>query len=184
MSELLQEALREIGAAPLQFAAEAAQSLFVIGLLWWFGRRWLIRRLAERREGIVQALAGADEAERESVRMSEESLTVVAQAQEAASAMLQGAREEAGREREVALAAMETGAGQAVEQARASVELEKASIRRETSERLVRLTTEAARRYLDEMLTEAERRTLTQKAILSVLGATEAPAEPVDAGAT
>jgi hypothetical protein len=50
---------------------------------------------------------------------------------------------------------------------------------RETADRLVRLTTETVTRYLDEMLTEGERRDLLQKAILATLQelGQEAPAD-------
>jgi hypothetical protein len=63
------------------------------------------------------------------------------------------------------------------------VESEKERVRREASGRLLQLTTEAARRYLDEMLTETERRTVSQQAILASLQEMERGVPPGDAGA-
>lgn len=106
-----------------------------------------------------------------------------AKSAESAAALLKSAREQAEKERATAAAAIEAEARQVVEQAHKSLELEKESVRRDAAERLVGLTTDAARRYLDEMLTENERRALTQKAILAFLDQVETSAGAGKGGA-
>jgi F0F1-type ATP synthase membrane subunit b/b' len=68
---------------------------------------------------------------------------------------------------------MEAEAEEILAQARQTVEREKERFSRETGARLVQLTAETVLRYIDEMLTESERRALTQKAILASLGQME-----------
>jgi len=183
MDELLRATLREITDQPARFAAEVVQQLLLIAIIVWFGRRWLAKRLAERRSRIESALAGADAADKDSVRIREELATMPAKSAESAAALLKSAREQAEKERATAAAAIEAEARQVVEQAHKSLELEKESVRRDAAERLVGLTTDAARRYLDEMLTENERRALTQKAILAFLDQVETSAGAGKGGA-
>jgi F0F1-type ATP synthase membrane subunit b/b' len=183
MEDLLGGSLNEIFAHPIRFTADVVQSLLLLAVIAWAGRRYAVRRLADRRSRIATELADADAAQRDSVRIREESRAVVAQAREAAPGILQDAQARADREREASTAAIESEAREIVEQARRSIELELAGVRREASERLVRLTTETARRYVEELLTEAERRALTQKAILAFLDQVDASTVPADAGA-
>ncbi len=82
---------------------------------------------------------------------------------------MDGARERVRAEREAAGAAADAEAERVLAQARQTVEAERGRMLREAAERLVRLTSEVARRYLAEMLTEAERRAATEKAILDGL---------------
>jgi ATP synthase F0 subunit b len=178
MEELFTEILHEITGQPARFAADVLQSALLLGILVWAGRRYVAGRLAERRARIATELTDAGAAEHESDRVRQESLTVVTQARDSAAEMLRGARERAVGEREASVATIEAEAQQIVAQARTTVELEKAGVHRDVSDRLVHLTSEAARRYLEEMLTETERRALTQKAILTFLDEVEASTVP------
>jgi len=182
MDELLKEIVREIAAQPVQFTVQAVQSLLLIGILAWAGRKYSAGRLAARRARIAAELADADAAEQESVRLRAEVPTVASQSKEAAAGIVRSAREKADAERAASAAAIEAEARQIVDQARSAVEAEKAAVHREASERLMSLTTEAAKRYLDEMLTETERRALTQKAILDFLNQVETSAGTGGAG--
>jgi len=169
MEELLREVLHEITAEPARFVAEVVQSAVLLAVLAWAGRKALRRRLAARRERIAADLASADAAEQESVRLREEGQAVAARAAQEPGAILQAAQERAAQERAAATNRIEAETREIVAGARQRVEEDKQRIRREASARLIRLTTETARRYLEEMLSEAERRALTQKAILETL---------------
>jgi F0F1-type ATP synthase membrane subunit b/b' len=169
MGELLGEELRDSMAHPARLLAEVVQSLLLLGLLGWGGRRYLLPRLTARREAIAAEVAGAGEAERESVRLREEAREVAARAGRETADLVQAARDQADRERRASIARLEDEAREVVAQARRSVEDDRQRVRREASERLIRLTAEAARRYLDEMLTEPERHALTRKAVLETL---------------
>jgi F0F1-type ATP synthase membrane subunit b/b' len=184
MGELFSDVLRGITAEPVRFIAEVVQSALVLVVLGWAGRRFARRRLAARRETIAAHLAEADAAERESVQLREEAGAAAARAQQEAPAMLRSATEQANRERQASVARIESEALEVVAQARRSVESDKERVRREASARLISLTTEAARRYLDEMLTEADRRALTRKAILAALEEIAAEPPPREAGVT
>jgi F0F1-type ATP synthase membrane subunit b/b' len=96
---------------------------------------------------------------------------------------LRAARERAGSERAAAGAQIEGEAREIITKARETVEAEKSRVVRETANRLIQLTTETTRRYLDEMLSESERRDLMQRAILA--GVDElGPEAPPGSGAT
>jgi F0F1-type ATP synthase membrane subunit b/b' len=184
MGELLGEVLRDITADPARFTAEVVQSLLLLGIVVWGGRRYLVRRLAARREAIAAALAAADQAERESARLREEAREVVARAEQESPAVVRAATDAAERERQAASVRIEVEAREVVAQARRNVEGDRQRVLREASARLIRLTAEAARRYLDEMLTEDERRALTRRAVLEALEET-APGRPsTDMGAS
>ncbi len=166
-----------------RFIAELLQSLALLLVLGWGARRFARPRLVTRRETIAAALTDADAAERESVRLREEAEAVAQRAARDAPALLRTAEERARQERQDSISRIEGEALEIVAQARRSVAGDKERVRREASVRLVRLTTEAARRYLDEMLTEADRRTLTRKAILETLEEIAPESPPRDVGA-
>jgi F0F1-type ATP synthase membrane subunit b/b' len=184
MGQLLTEVLRQVAGEPVLFIAEVVQSALLIAILVWAGRRYGSARLAARRSRIASELEAADVAERESLRIRTDVPVVVAQARESAEGILRSAREQAEKERAASVTAVEAEARQVVAQAQKALETELTGIRREASEHLVQLTTEAARRYLDEMLGETERRALTQKAIIAFLDQVEASAVADGAGAT
>lgn len=169
MGDLLRDALQEIAAAPARYLAELVQFGVLVGLIWWIGRGKLRHRLESRRDRVAAQLGEAEQAVAEAGRMREEAAALEERRGRQAATLLETADTEATKRREAALAAMEVEAGEIVAQARVVVEREKERIARESATRLVRLTAEAARRYLDEILTEGERRALTQRAILASL---------------
>lgn len=183
MGELLREFVHEITARPTRFAAEVVQSLLLMAILWRYAGTAVRRRLAARRERIVAELTDADRAEEEANRLSEEARARVARAGEEAPALLRQAQVDAQQLRGDALRRIEAEAAEVVGQARQAVEQDKARVARQTAGRLVQLTAQATSRYLDEMLTESDRRALTQQAIAESLAAlSESP--PTRAGAS
>lgn len=173
MGELFQEALREIAARPAGFGAEVVHFLLLAGAVAWLARRVLGKRLSGRKARIAAELAEAERAEREAATLRGEAEAVMVRAEKEAHGLVESARAQAEKERGAAVGEARADAERTVQQARESVEREKAKVVQETSGRLVRLTTETARRYLDEMLTESERRAITEKAILESLAEME-----------
>lgn len=169
MEEVLQAALREITASPLAFLAEVLQSALLVAIVAWAGRRVLGKRLGARRARIAAELARAEAAERESARMREEAREAVEQASREAPGVVQAARDRAERDRQAAVVEVEAEAERAIRQAQETVAADERKVVHDASERLVRLTAEIARRYLDEVLTERERRALTDRVILDAL---------------
>jgi len=171
MGELLRDVLQEIGADPTRFLAETAQSLLLLGILYWFGRKPLRRRLDAHLAAVVAELAEAAAAEQDAARLAEEARSHVARAKDEAPAAVHEVEEGLARDRQAGLDRIEAEAREMVEQARQAVERDKVRVAGEAAGRLVALTTEATRRYLDEMLSESERRALTQRAIHASLEA-------------
>ena len=169
MGEALRAALHEIAARPMAYVAEVLQFIVLVGAIGLIARRPLTKRLAARRERITAELIEAEGDEHQCIALSDEALAVVSRAEEEARGIVVAARAEAEKEREAGTARAQAEAEQALLVAREAVEHEKARVIAESSARLVTLTTEIARRYLDEFLTEDERRSMTEKVVLETL---------------
>lgn len=169
MGDLLREALHEITADPARFLAEAGQSLVLIAILWWMGGRWLRPRLEARRARIIADLADADAASLDAARLRQEAGARMAGMADAAAMLVRQANAEAVHEKEAELARVEAEAEAIIAQATKSVERERARLAEDAARRLVALTAEATRRYLDEMLSDSDRRGITQLAIRASL---------------
>ena len=165
MTELLRQVFADILTEPLRFLVETLQSILLLVGLIWAGRKILRPRLAAREARVATALAAAEVAERESVRLRKEAQAVAARTAPEAAVILAKADAEAERDRVAFLAQAESDAAQIVAQARQTLETERDSVVRDASERLTSLTVTAARQYLDEILTEQQRRALIQAAI-------------------
>jgi len=182
MEELLRQVLGDLAANPLRTAVEVLQSVILLVIVVWAGRIFARRRLEERHSRIAAELAAAEAAEREGAELEAKARGLAAGIEQQAAEVLRGSREQAEQERKTSVAQLATDAEQTVVQARQSVEQEKQRVVREATERLVRLTAEASRRYLDEVLTENQRRTLIERAILESLEEMTGAAAPRDAG--
>ncbi len=182
MEELLRQVLSELAADPVRSLVELAQSLLLLVALAWAGRRFARRQLAARQAKVAAEVAAAGTAERDGIRLQEEARGVAGRIEQQVADILRAAREQAEQERQTSLARIETDAGQLLRQARETVESESNRVVREASDRLIRLTAVAARRYLDEVLTESQRRTLIQRAILESLEEMTGAPVPRDAG--
>lgn len=178
MGELLREFLRQITAEPLRFLAELVQGLLLLALIWWAARKQVRQRLEVRRARIMAELAAAEQADRDTVRLQEDANALSARTSEEGPALLRQAKARTSQEREAAIERIEAEAKELAEQAVQQVERDKARLTRESGRRLVQLTAAATRRYLDEILSESDRRGLTQKAILTSLAELTAPSRP------
>lgn len=169
MAELFKEVLHEITSKPVIFIAEIIQFAILIGIFIFAVPRIVGKMLKERRERIIAQLQEAAKAKKEYTEVKKEANAIVARAKEEARQLVREAQENAKREREAAASQAEQEAKDIILQAEQTIETEKDKIISEASEQLVSLVTVTARRFLDEALTESERRALTQKIVLSSL---------------
>jgi len=182
MEELLRQVLGDLAANPVRSAVEVIQSLLLLVIVAWATSKFARRQLAERHSRIATELAAAEAAERDGTGLEAKARDLATGIEQQVAEVLRAAREQAEQERKTSMAQVTVDGEQAVVQARQSVEREKERVVREASERLVRLTAEAARRYLDEVLTENQRRTLIQRAILESLEELSGAAASREAG--
>ncbi len=166
MSAILRETLHEIAARPAAFAAEVLQFAVLVVIVWQLVRRALLGKLAERRQQIATRVAQANhagelhaDAERRAAALVEQARAQARSTEDAAAAAARDARQ-------AGMAALERDVEAVVHQAEHAVEAEKIRVTREASERLVALIAVVVHRFLDEAVTESERRTLTQKLIV------------------
>jgi F0F1-type ATP synthase membrane subunit b/b' len=162
---------------------EVLQSVLFLSLVAWAGARFLRKRLSDRQARVARELAEAAAAEGDRARLLEEARATGARVAGEIAELVRTINQQAEQELQAAQAQVETEAQEVVAQARQSVDREKEHVRRDASARLLALTTEAARRYLDEMLSESERRAVTQKAILASLEQIGQGLAPVDSRA-
>lgn len=183
MSDVLREILSGIADEPIRFLVETLQSLLLIGGVAWAARKFLLPRLSARRAAVAAALTAADAEEKASVLLREEAGQVAARVAPEAAAVLAKLKEESERERQAFLVQAESDATQIVVQARQTLEAERDGVVREASDRLGSLTTRVARQYLDQVLTEEQRRALIQTAITRSLDDLTCGTPPLNAGA-
>lgn len=169
MAELFKEVLHEITSKPVIFIAEIIQFAILIGIFIFAVPRIVGKMLKERRERIIAELQEATKAKKEYTEVKKEANAIVAKAKEEARQIVREAQENAKREREAAVVQAEQEAKDIILQAEQTIETEKNKVISEACEQLVSLVTVTSRRFLDEALTESERRALTQKIVLSSL---------------
>jgi len=169
MVELLKEAIHEITAEPVVFAVEVVQFALLLGVIIWALPRFIGKGLVERRDKIAADLEEAAKTEKEYAGLKKEAQEIVVRAEAEAKAIIKTAKETAKKERKEASAQADAEVKEIILRAQQTVEADKDRVIAEASEQLISLITETTRRYLDEALTETERRELTQKIILESL---------------
>ncbi len=169
MKQLIQEAFREIAAQPLIFAVEVVQFLLLAAIVGLFLRRIVGNKLKARRERIAADVEKADRADAAYAEAQQQATALVAGARTESQKIIEAARNAAEEELRIGLEKAEQEAGAILLQASQAVETDKEKVTAEAAERLVTLITEITRRFIDESLTESERRTATEKLILAGL---------------
>jgi F-type H+-transporting ATPase subunit b len=169
MSELLQEALREIIEEPVTFVFEIVHFLLLVVIIRFLLPRLAGKTLAERRKRIAAQMEHADRADEAYAEAQRQAAAIMAEARAEAQRTREAGRTTAEHERRAGLDRVEQEARTIVLQARQSVETEKERVRSGISEQLVDLITLVTRRFIEEALTESERRAVTQKLILARL---------------
>lgn len=134
--------------------------------------------LKERRKRIAADVEKADQAEAAYAKAQEQAAALVDAARAEALRTIEAARTAAQDERRAGLDRVEQEANAILLLAGQAIETEKGRVASEASEQLVALITLVTRRFIEESLTESERRAVTQKLILASLNEMEGTASP------
>ncbi len=169
MSELIQEVLHEITGQPFIFTVEAVQFLVLVVIIRALLLRLVPRNLQDRRDRIAAELEKADRADAAYAEAQQQAAVLLANARAEAERVIEAAGTAAREERGAGRKQVEEEADEILFQARQAVGKEKEKVAGEASERLVTLITEVIHRFIDESLTESERRAVTEKLILASL---------------
>lgn len=169
MNELIQEVLHEITGEPLRFAIEFVQFVLLVVIIWYLVRRSVGTHLTARRDRIAADIQKADQADTAYAEARTRASVLVTEARDKARRTVEAARIAADAERRSGLEQAEQEAEAIVLQARQAIDTEKSKVGSEASEELITLITLVSRRYIEESLTESERRTVTQKLIVASL---------------
>ncbi len=167
MKELIQEVLHQITGEPLIFTVEIVQFLLLVLIIRFLLPRIVGRGLKERRKRIAADVEKADQADAAYAKAQQQSAALAAAARAEAQRTIEAARAAAQEERRAGLDQVEQEANAILHQARQAIKTEKERVASEASEQLVTLITLVTRRFIEESLTESERRAVTQKLILA-----------------
>lgn len=178
MKELIQEVLRQITGEPLIFTVELVQFILLVLIIRYLLSRTVGTSLKERRKRIAAEVEKADQADAAYAKAGQEAAALVAAARAEAQRTIEAARTAAQEERRAGLDRAEQEANAILLQAGQAIETEKERVAGEASEQLITLITQVTRRFIEESLTESERRAVTQKLILANLNEMEGT-EPV-----
>jgi F-type H+-transporting ATPase subunit b len=173
MIELVREALRDIVARPLPYLAEVVHFVALLAIVWLVLRRTVARTLAERRRRIAAGIEAAEGAAAARADAEARAAALLAEAGERARRIGEEAAAAVAAARSEGLERIAREAAAVVRLADDAAEAERARVSRESSERLIELVGAVVRRFLDQALSEGERRALTQKLILSHLAELE-----------
>lgn len=176
MKELIQEVLRQIAGEPLRFTVELVQFLLLLLIIRFLLPRIVGTALKERRKRITAEVEKADQADAAYAKAQQQAAALVAAARAEARRTIEAARTAAQEERRAGLDRAEQEATAILLQAGQAIETEKERVASDASERLVTLITLVSRRFIEESLTESERRAVTQKLILASLNEIEGAA--------
>ena len=169
MNELLQEVLHEITAEPMLFAAEVVQFLLLLVIIRYLLRRVVGKDIRERRDRIAAEVEEADRADEAYADARRQTDAIVAEARREAQQIREQAKTARENDRTAGRERFEQEAAAIILQAEQSIEAEKNRVIHEASEQLIDLIGVVTRRFLEEALTENDRRALTHKLILSRL---------------
>jgi F-type H+-transporting ATPase subunit b len=176
MKELIQEVLRHITEEPWMFMVEIVQFLLLVLIIRFFLPRIVGTTLKERRTHIAAEVEKADQADAAYAKAQQQAAALVTEAHAEAQRTIESAMTAAQDERRAGLEQVEQEASAILLQARQAIETEKGRVASEASEQLVTLITLVTRRFIEESLTESERRAVTQKLILASLNEMEGTA--------
>ena len=176
MKELIQEVFRQITGEPLIFTVELVQFILLVLIIRFLLPRIVGTALKERRKRIAADVEKADQADAAYAKAQEQAAALVDAARVEAQKTIEAARTAAQEERRAGLDRVEQEANAILLQAGQAIETEKERVASEASEQLVTLITLVTRRFIEESLTESERRAMTQKLILASLNEMEGTA--------
>ncbi|MGE5174419.1 MAG: hypothetical protein ACM3MD_11400 [Betaproteobacteria bacterium] len=145
------------------------QFLLLVAIAGFLLFRIVGHKLKERRERIAAEVEKANRADAVYTEAQQQAAALVDGARTESQRIIEAARTAAQEELRIGLENAEQEASAILLQAGQAVETEKAKAAGEAAGRLVTLITEVTRRFIDEALTESERRAVTEKLILAGL---------------
>ncbi len=166
MSDLLREVMQDIGSRPFAYLAELAQCAILVLIVRAVLIRTVGKPLGERRQRLAEQVAHAKAAAARHEEAVQRAAAIVAEARAAAQRTTAAATDAAERARTTGYEQIARDAAAAVHQAEQAVEAEKLRVSREASERLVDLIGVAVRRFLEQAVSDDQRRALTNQLIL------------------
>lgn len=169
MIEIFKEIVHEISEHPGLFILELVQFLLLAGLLAFFVPRYLKKFLIDRKERIIDDLKRSKEAFEEHRIAKEESEAIISSTREKASQIIKEAESEAQKEMEEVMKQADEEVKEIIGRTKEAIDNERRLMFKEMNEQLVSLIAAITRRYIEEALSEDEKRALTQKAIISGL---------------
>ncbi len=176
MKELIQEVLRQITGEPLIFTVELVQFILLVLIIRFLLPRIVGTALKERSKRIAAEVEKADQADAAYAKAGQQAAALIVAACAEAGRTIEAARTASQEERRAGLDRAEQEANAILLQAGQAIETEKERVASEASEQLVTLITLVTRRFIEESLTESERRAVTQKLILASLDEMEGTA--------
>jgi len=169
MNELIQEVFHQITDEPWMFMVEIVQFLLLILIIRLLLPRIVGTTLNERRKYITAEVEKADQADVAYAKTQQQAAALVTAARAEAQRTIEAARIAAQDKRRAGLEEVEQEANAILLQAKQAIETEQGRVASEASEQLITLITLVIHRFIEESLTEGERRAVTQKLILASL---------------
>lgn len=169
MAELLHEAWAEIAGNPVLYIIELIQFAILVAIIVYAGKKVIGGYLTRRHDRISADVAEAAKGREALAYARSEAKAIVDEARKEAAATVRRAQAGARKALNEAKAQAEREAAVVLKQAGETVTAERRSVAEESARRFVELIPILARRYIEEELSEADRRAMIEDTIISGL---------------
>lgn len=169
MVEILVEAWAEIAHKPLLFLLEIIQFAILVAIVVYGGRNIIGGFLTRRRDRIAAEVTEALKGKEALAYAKSEAEAIVADAKKNAASIISQAKAEAKANHKVAQTKANEETDRIIRQAGETIEAEQREIAEQSARQFVELVPILARRFIEEELTESDRRAMIQKIIISGL---------------
>ena len=153
-----------------KFTAQTINFLLVLGVLWYFAYRPVLRMLADRKRLIQEGLADAERGRQSLAQAEEERRKILREAEARSERMVAEARAAADVQGAKRLAAAQTQAETLVQQARETMTRDRAKLEVEMRQELVRLVVLTTGKVVGRVLTPQDKERLRQEAVAQIAG--------------
>ncbi|MCX6934861.1 MAG: F0F1 ATP synthase subunit B [Verrucomicrobia bacterium] len=153
-----------------KFTAQTINFLLVLGVLWYFAYRPVLRMLADRKRLIQEGLADAERGRQSLAQAEEERRKILREAEARSERMVAEARAAADVQGAKRLAAAQTQAETLVQQARETMTRDRAKLEVEMRQELVRLVVLTTGKVVGRVLTPQDEERLRQEAVAQIAG--------------
>ncbi|MFO0702974.1 MAG: F0F1 ATP synthase subunit B [Candidatus Andersenbacteria bacterium] len=159
------ELFDKLGINPLLLFAQIINFFILLGLLWRFLYKPLMKALRQRRERIEQSLAEAEQISRDLAASEVKAQTIVQSATERAEQERVQAEQSLAQQRIDRLRLAESEAAQIFKRTETSIKEERQRAEQDVRRAAVELVAQATERVLQEGLTEQQQRKLIERAV-------------------